>query len=151
MDSSSRRKFILIVLIVCFFSLTLFSHSTNSSRKEPVFLSFNQKGETFLIGKNSPSAPKVITVLITAYTSRPEETDDTPFITASGKRVKLGIVASNFLPLGTKIKIPQLFGDQVFYVEDRMNPCYKDRIDIWLPSLEKAKRFGVKKAKVLIL
>ncbi|MBD3252034.1 hypothetical protein GF380_06350, partial [Candidatus Uhrbacteria bacterium] len=57
-------------------------------------------------------------VPMTAYTSRPEETDDTPFITADGSHVRDGIVAANFLPFGTKVRIPSLFGDQIFEVHD---------------------------------
>ena len=39
-------------------------------------------------------------VWLTAYSSSVDETDDTPFITASGKHVRDGIVATNFLPFG---------------------------------------------------
>lgn len=91
-------------------------------------------------------------VIITAYSSTPEETDDTPFITASGKTVRDGIVANNLLPLGTKIKIPGLYGDKVFTVEDRMNKRWSDyRFDIWFPSKTLAKNFGVKTAYIEVL
>jgi len=60
-------------------------------------------------------------VHVTAYTSAPEETDDTPFTTASGQTVRDGIVATNLLPFGTKIRIPKYFGERVFEVQDRMN------------------------------
>src|SRR3989344_4334376 len=60
-------------------------------------------------------------VTITAYSSRPEETDSTPFIAASGKRVFDGMVAANWLPLGTKVRIPELYGNKIFVVEDRMH------------------------------
>src|SRR5882724_9437368 len=56
-------------------------------------------------------APERLTVWVTAYTSVPEETDDTPFITAMGTKTRDGIVATNMLPFGTKVKIPALFGD----------------------------------------
>lgn len=88
---------------------------------------------------------KRIRVLLTGYSSSPFETDDTPYITASGSFVREGIVASNLLPFGTKIKIPELFGDKVFVVEDRLNPkngLY--HIDIWFPSRKEALRFGKK-------
>jgi len=93
-----------------------------------------------------------IKVVITAYSSTPDQTDDTPFITASGKHVEDGIIANNMLPFGTKIKIPSIYGDKVFIVEDRMN---KDKsnyhIDIWMPSRSSALDFGVKTADIEIL
>lgn len=90
-------------------------------------------------------------VLITAFSSTPDQTDDTPFITASGKHVHDGTVAANFLPFGTKIKIPKYFGDKVFVVEDRMNKRFSDRIDIWFPDRESAKNFGVRQLDFIVL
>lgn len=88
---------------------------------------------------------------VTAYTSRPEETDDTPFITASGNYVYDGVVAANFLPLGTRIRIPQHFGDRVFRVEDRMHERFDKTIDIWFEDLDDAKKFGKRYATIEIL
>jgi len=97
-------------------------------------------------------AIKTIKVVVTAYSSTPEQTDDTPFITASGKYVADGIVANNMLPLGTKIKIPELYGDKIFVIEDRMNARKSDyHIDIWFPSYTQAKNFGVKTAEIEVL
>ena len=149
-SKKSLPRFLLVSLILAFAFLPRASIVSGNERVQ--IASFDQKGETFLLAPNKINfKPRAIRVIITAYTSRPEETDSTPFITASGSGVRMGIVASNFLPIGTQIKMPELFGDKVFYVEDRMNPRYKDRIDVWLPSLEEAKKFGVKKAKILIL
>ena len=64
---------------------------------------------------------KKIKMTITAYSSTPEQTDSTPFVTASGSMVRDGIVANNLLSFGTKVKIPELYGDKVFVVEDRMH------------------------------
>jgi 3D (Asp-Asp-Asp) domain-containing protein len=90
-------------------------------------------------------------VWITAYASVPQETSDHPFITASGERVRDGIVAANFLPFGTEIEIPSLFGDKVFTVEDRMNRKFSGRVDIWMPSVNDAIDFGIRHAQVVIL
>ncbi|MGA2417912.1 MAG: 3D domain-containing protein [Candidatus Staskawiczbacteria bacterium] len=97
-------------------------------------------------------AVKTIKVVVTAYSSTPDQTDDTPFITASGQYVRDGIVANNLLPLGTKIKIPELYGNKIFTVEDRM-AWYKSNyhIDIWMPSRPLALNFGVKTAEIEIL
>jgi 3D (Asp-Asp-Asp) domain-containing protein len=92
-----------------------------------------------------------ITLHITAYTSSPEETDDTPFITASGSRTRDGVVATNILPFGTKVKIPSLFGDKIFTVEDRMNRRFQDRLDIWTETKAEAYRIGIRTAEVVVL
>ncbi len=81
---------------------------------------------------------------VSAYTSRARETDSTPFITATGKRVRWGIVASNIFPLGTQLRLPDLFGPEIFVVEDCMNERYHHRIDIWMSRLAPAQKFGVK-------
>ena len=95
---------------------------------------------------------KVIKAVITAYTSTPGQTDDTPFIAASGKRVHDGMIAANGLPFGTKIKIPSVYGDKIFIVEDRMNSRYGfGRFDVWLDmSRAEARKFGVKRVEVEI-
>ncbi len=90
-------------------------------------------------------------VWVTAYASVPGETDDTPFITASNKYVEDGFVASNSLPFGTKVKIPRLFGDKVFTVEDRMSERKTDFVDVWMPTVAGAKNFGIHRAELLVL
>jgi len=92
-----------------------------------------------------------IPVIVTAYSSTPDQTDDTPYITASGKSVRNGIVATNLLPMGTKIKIPALYGDRIFVVEDRMHPRKNYMVDIWFPTYWEAKTFGVKQAYIEVL
>ncbi len=94
---------------------------------------------------------KLIRAVITAYSSREEETDDTPLITAAGTKVRPGVVAANWLPLGAKIRIPELFGDQVFVVEDRMHVRMNGKVDIWFSDTEEALRFGTRVARVEIL
>lgn len=89
-------------------------------------------------------ATRKLKVIATAYSSTPEQTDETPFITASGKQVREGIVAANFLPLGTKIMVPDLYGERVFVIEDRMHPRKEQQIDIWFPDSETALHFGAK-------
>lgn len=95
-------------------------------------------------------APRTLTVTTTAYSSDVWQTDSTPFITASGTTVRHGVLAANFLPIGTKVKIPDLYGEQVFVVEDRMNARYWQRMDIWMSSYEEAKEFGVQKLEIEI-
>jgi len=95
---------------------------------------------------------KIIKAIVTAYSSTPDQTDDTPFITASGKHVADGIVANNMLPIGTKIRIPSIYGNKILIVEDRMNKNKSNyHIDIWMPSRLLAVNFGVKTAEIEIL
>jgi len=111
----------------------------------------NQAGAGTTIPQAQQEATDTLTMKITAYASVPEETDDTPFITASGEHVRDGIVASNILPFGTKIQIPSLFGSKVFVVEDRMNRKIKNTIDIWMPTKLDAVDFGVAHATIVVI
>ena len=100
---------------------------------------------------SAKSLPPVLLLKVTAYSSSVDETDDTPLITASGMTVRDGIVATNLLPFGTLVKIPKLFGDKIFIVEDRMSKKMKNNIDIWMSSKAKALRFGVAYAEVNVV
>jgi len=96
-----------------------------------------------------PAKPRrIYKIPITAYSSEVGQTDDTPFITASGTTVREGVVAANFLRIGTKVRIPELFGNKVFTVEDRMNPRYDYRMDIWMAETGDAWEFGIKHATI---
>lgn len=92
-----------------------------------------------------------IKVWVTAYNSHPNQTDSTPCITASGlnvcERSEQGaedIIATNLmrLPFGTKVRIPELFGDKIFLVHDRMNARYARTVDVWMAEYADAKKFG---------
>lgn len=89
-----------------------------------------------------------MTVPATAYNSEVGQTDSTPFITASGTHVRHGVLAANFLPIGTRVKIPEIYGDQVFIVEDRMNARYHKKVDIWMENHSDAIVFGSKNIKI---
>ena len=106
-----------------------------------------------IVNAKNKSAPKSrkIDVWITAYASLPEQTDDTPFITATGNYVRDGIVAANFLPFGTKIRMPELFGEKIFVVEDRMHSRFQNSVDIWFADNKEAKNFGKQWSKIEIL
>lgn len=101
---------------------------------------------------NPPQAVRKINVVITAYSSTRSQTDNSPFITAAGTWVEDGIVANNLLPFGTKIKIPELYGDRIFTVKDRMHQrkgYY--HVDIWFASYGEAKDFGAKRTYIEVL
>lgn len=95
---------------------------------------------------------KELPVIITAYSSTVSQTDDTPFITASGSYVRDGIVANNLLPFGTKIRIPDVYGDKIFVVEDRMNRKKGHyHVDVWFSDYWQALSFGAKRTTIEIL
>jgi len=99
-----------------------------------------------------PKVIKKMKVVITGYSSTIWETDETPELTASGSVVREGIVANNGLSIGTKIKIPELYGDKIFVVEDRMNPRVGPyQVDVWFPDYFQAKNFGAKRTYIEIL
>ncbi len=97
------------------------------------------------IDKSSYEVVKTVKMIVTAYSSTPDQTDDTPFTTASGKHVSEDYIANNLLPFGTKVRIPQLYGDKIFTVEDRMHPRMgKNHADLWFPDRQQARNFGAK-------
>lgn len=84
--------------------------------------------------------------IVTAYNSLPEQTDDTPFETASGERTRDGIVANNCLKFGTKVVI----NGKTYEVQDRMNKRYGcERYDIWMEYKSDAVHFGTQKLEVI--
>jgi 3D (Asp-Asp-Asp) domain-containing protein len=91
-----------------------------------------------------------LSVVATAYSPRKKETDNTPFITATGKKVfKNGIAVSRILeeklPMGSSVWI----NNKIYIVNDRMNKKWKDkRIDIFFFDTQKALKFG--KRKIII-
>ncbi|MAG12138.1 MAG: hypothetical protein CMI52_05045 [Parcubacteria group bacterium] len=87
----------------------------------------------------------------TAYSSSPDQTDDSPFITANQTVVRDGIVAANFLPFGTRVKVPELYGDKEFVVADRMNARYYKKMDFWMPTREAAMAHGYKYVEIEVL
>ena len=86
---------------------------------------------------------KTMNVTVTAYSSTDGQTDGTPYLTALGTSVRDGIVAANFLPIGTVVRFPDKFGERIFVVEDRMHEKFGLQVDIWTSNQEEAKKFGI--------
>ena len=123
-----------------------------------------------LLGLGLAQAPGVLFLKATAYTSSVRETDSTPFITATGARTRIGIIAVSpdmlrTLPYGSRVTLEDLgtpsglgrgrfnylFRNRVFIVEDTMHPRKRERIDVWLPERSTAIRFGVRNVRVTVL
>ena len=87
-------------------------------------------------------------MVVTAYSSSPDETDGEPFVTASGRLVREGIVAcSRNYPFGTKF----LIDGRTYECLDRLAVEYDDRIDIWMPSKEEALEYGKRELPVEVV
>jgi 3D (Asp-Asp-Asp) domain-containing protein len=60
---------------------------------------------------------------------------------ADGSHTRMGSVANNQYPLGTKITIdPPFLGRRHFVVRDRIG--YGSQLDLWAPSCGQSIRFG---------
>lgn len=133
-DPSSLKKIIPILIVLFLSSYTI---SPSGAEIEPMV-----EKNAFLETKSQVKS--VVRATITGYSSSYDETDYDPWITAYNTIARDGIAASNALPYGTKIRIPKLFADKVFIIEDKMNSRFGgNNIDIWFPTKEKAKEFGV--------
>ena len=88
---------------------------------------------------------------ITSYNAVTKECDSSPDFGAYGRVAVAGNptgfwCACNWLPKGTKIKIPKLTGEIVWTVKDKMNKRVGHRIDLLFPL---GKTIGLRKAEVL--
>ncbi len=147
---SQKGVYILIIAIfIAIFCLPIISSLANYQTEG----NYYQKLQHLVSLKFKPKI-KTMNIHVTAYSSTPEQTDDTPCIAASGynlcKHNKENVVACNFLPFGTKIKFPELDPDKTYTVVDRMHERFNSRMDIWMKNKNKAKQFGVKYLKVKI-
>ncbi|TBH17560.1 hypothetical protein ETP66_08850 [Thermus thermamylovorans] len=107
------------------------------------------------------SGRRVMVLEATAYTSSPRETWGNPFVTATGTRTRIGVLAVSrdllgVLPYGTRVRLRDLgtvhgrgkgqfdpfFREVVFVVEDTMNARWRNRVDVWMPDRATALRFG---------
>jgi hypothetical protein len=103
------------------------------------------RAETILIP--ATYEPIVVPVRITAYNPLTAQTDETPFIMASGRTVYSGAIA---LSRDLESDLDLKFGDRIeidglghFVFEDRMHRRWKRTVDILIFSPEQASRFGV--------
>jgi 3D (Asp-Asp-Asp) domain-containing protein len=146
--------FFLLILTGILFEFPLEAENSNILPKESEKVVISQGNSVLRISNpnNPEKEPIRILAIVTAYSSTPWETDEDPHITASGKPVRDGIVANNLLPFGTKIKIPEIFGDKIFVVEDRMKRGKsKYQFDVWFENYFEALKFGAKRTYVEIL
>src|SRR5262245_49507674 len=91
------------------------------------------------------AAPSTLRVTATAYCDKGT--------TQSGTRARTGIVAAdpNVLPIGTVLKILDGEHAGVYTVMDTGKAVKGRRIDIFMPSCERADRFGERTVRVRLI
>jgi 3D (Asp-Asp-Asp) domain-containing protein len=98
---------------------------------------------------------KGIHVKLTAYNADPRQTDSTPTITASGKKVRHGYCA---LSRDLEAKYNLKFGDRIWVnglgilrFEDRMHQRKRRQVDIFMWDYRNAIEFGIRHGKILLI
>lgn len=100
-----------------------------------------------------------IPTVVTGYSSTPDQTDDTPWLTAWCTQTRPGIIALSRDLLRTFTEgAPFDFGDRVlvagvgvFLVEDTMATRWKNRADIWFPTRSEARQWGRREALLALV
>lgn len=120
--------------------------------------------------KVGPTANPRFNLRATGYNSLVNQTDSTPFITATGARTKFGIVAvsrdllGDEFPYGSLVRIrdlgsyytglgvgkfQSLLDEQgLFIVEDTMHARKTQQVDVWFPEYSTAIQWGVRRVEV---
>ena len=108
-----------------------------------------------LVAQEDTVKIRAIPVKVTAYNPVRSQTDSSPLITASNKRVRLGMVA---LSRDLEREFGLMFGDTIyldgigrFVFEDRMHRRKRRQADILMFNPIEARKFGVKNSYLFIL
>ena len=93
-----------------------------------------------------------IDAVVYGYSSTIDQTDLSPFCTASGQMVRDGIIACpRKYPFGAKFEI----GGRIYDCQDRMNIRYENNesetFDIWFSDRQTAIEFGKQRLKIRII
>ena len=140
----------------------------------------NKSEKKQITPRKSAASPKLerkpktfpsLTVRSTAYNSDSNQTDSSPFYTATGARTRYGIVALSRdllrrFPYGSKVRLEDsgawssgrgygkynaILKDTVFVVEDTMHPRKNGTVDVWLPARRLAMQWGVRRLNMQIV
>ncbi len=171
---SRKQNTVLVIIIACVFQFALFfapaladqavNKANTKTSDDDIIITNDSLVKESRMGTEAAKLASPVTEYkvirtsqhtMTAYNSEVGQTDDSPCITANGYNVcKSGVedtIAANFLKFGTKVKIPELYGDRIFVVRDRMNKKHPDRVDIWMKDRKDAIKFGKKVATIQVL
>ena len=138
----------IIIIGLAILTAFLWWLAIRQAESRPRLFEINQ--EPYLYQTAMPITPVFKTyAVITAYNPVPAQTDSTPDITASGQKVREGIVACpRWLKFGTIVEID----GKLYECQDRMNPryWYKNHFDILMFDYQQAREFGRKIKEVVI-
>jgi len=152
-----KRSFYVFLIFVllwqCFPRITSYAKSAEQEIKYVIEVYKEQKEKQAAL--EALGEPKsVITIPVTAYSSTVDQCDSTPCITANGFDLcandTQNVIATNYLPFGTKVRFPDYDPDTIYTVQDRMNARYNYRADIWMKTRQEAKVFGIQNLKMEI-
>lgn len=133
---------LLLITLAATFGALLFG--AYSIRFEPIVYVAPQVGGVEVVNH------KTVVATITAYTSSVNETDDTPFETASGAQTGEGVIACPpKYDFGTQV----LIEGRQYTCKDRMNRRYhnQERFDIWVETKDEAFDWGVRELEIKVL
>jgi len=143
-----------LLLAVVFFGTRAIDRWLDTLIAETAYVAEASEIEVVEVEKPAQEVPEqnneVVLATVTAYTSSVDETDDTPFITASGARTGDGIIACPpKYEFGTQVEIE----GKTFTCEDRMNRRYhqEERFDMWVETKAEAFQWGVRQLPVEIV
>ncbi|MCG8530240.1 MAG: 3D domain-containing protein [Desulfovibrionales bacterium] len=129
--------------------VTLQGRLTKNTIQATLAVTLGKQNQTALFDMRAKRVVKV-----TAYSPRVQETDSTPFITASNTKVRPGIVAvsrdlfDKGWVFGKKIYIKSL---GVFTIEDLMAKRKNNQVDIFMPKTARALAFGRRNLEAFLL
>ncbi len=129
--------FIVVAIVVAIFIV----HTSKVAGNEVVAIQ-NQFLETSVASWQTPNYRTIeIVATVTAYSSTPEETDDTPFLTASGEIVDAQTIACpKDIPFGSVVETS--WGQ--YTCDDRMHERNEGKFDIWMETKIEAIEFGIR-------
>lgn len=146
------NRILIIYIIFTILFIAGFIYSAQRWAKEPAAgIEEVSLERCFLRANIEPPQPKVkfyTLGVLTAYNPVEEQCDSTPHITASGERVREGIIANNCWKFGTPVEID----GEYYKVQDRMNKRYGcEYWDILMWDYQEAREFGkqIKEVKIL--
>lgn len=123
--------------------LALDERSLKTVREAGIDKANNRKLKRYKSRLETYRPPKgEVSILVTGYSSTPEQTWGNPFITASGTHVHQGTMACPpQYPFGTKIKTESM---GTFVCEDRGGDIKGNHFDMWFQSRIEALNWGKK-------
>ena len=145
MTTWDKTAAIAIAIVLPIIILTLVWRETNDKEADSSFPV--RQDALYLVAVKSPPSRELMLVWVTGYSSTVDQTDSSPFITASGIRVRDGIVANNCLSFGATV----IINNKEYEIQDRKNKRYGcEWYDIWFPTRHEAKHWGLQYLEIKI-